>query len=68
MKEKDHDDDNNCPEDQIFIKGAQKFSSNYFKFQLRLTQYFFYFNVMYSYGKWGVRDGRANQKIHNLLK
>jgi hypothetical protein len=57
MEKKDHDNDNNGPECQIFVEGAQKFSSNFVKFDIRVTQYFFYFNIMYSCGKKGVGEG-----------
>jgi hypothetical protein len=36
VEKEDHDDKNDCPEDQIFIEGAQAFSSK-IKFKKRLT-------------------------------
>jgi hypothetical protein len=37
VEEEDHDDKDNSPKDQIFIKRTQKFSSNIVKFEPRLT-------------------------------
>ena len=62
MEEKDHDNDNNGPEGQIFVKGTQKFSSNFVKFDIRVTQYFFHFNIMYSYAKWRIRGENYSMK------
>jgi hypothetical protein len=51
MEEKDHHDDDNGPKGQILVKGTQKFSSDPSKFLIKVTQYFFCFNIMYSYGR-----------------
>jgi len=55
VEKKNHDDEDNGPKGQIFVKGTQKVSSNLAKFLIRLTQYFFQFNIMYSWAKYGVR-------------
>jgi hypothetical protein len=62
MEKKDHDDDNNGPKGQIFVKGTQKFSSDLAKFYIKVTQYFFHFNVMYTRAKDEMRGENASIK------
>lgn len=63
MEKEDHDDDNNGPEGQILVKGTQKFSSNLAKFYIKVTQYFFHFNIMYTRAKNGMRGDNASIKL-----